>query len=145
MWASILAERDVSEANPPEGLALVAFMLVWYSTSRVEGVDLDADGDTLLFQWGTYDWGSGPTFQIDITRQLIGVPDGNHDDGAMWQLSSTLHYSIGPDATATGAGDRWCYSPADVGAFDEYIQGTAAAAFARSRRADRVEVHFGEV
>ena len=25
----------------------------------------------LLYQWGTYDWGEGKYFQIDITRQFI--------------------------------------------------------------------------
>ena len=43
----------------------------------------------LLHQWGTYDWGEGPSFQFDITRQLISVAGADDD---MWQLSVTLHF-----------------------------------------------------
>lgn len=38
----------------------------------------------LLFQWGTYDWGHGPHFEVDLTRELIrhGAEDvGSREDG----------------------------------------------------------------
>ena len=46
-------------------------MLAFYESMRFDDVDLAADGDMLLYQWGTYDWGRGASFEFDITRQLI--------------------------------------------------------------------------
>jgi len=67
----------------------VDLMLEWYSVERADDADLSDGGDMLLYQWGTYDWGNGPSFQLDITRQLIAVA-GSDDD--IWQLSVTLHF-----------------------------------------------------
>ena len=52
----------------------VQLMLDFYREVRADDCDLDAGGDMLLFQWGTYDWGSGEAFEYDITRQLIREP-----------------------------------------------------------------------
>ena len=51
-------------------------MTSFYTRQDVEGVLPDTDGDMLLFQWGTYDWtGTGPAFQLNLTRQFI-IDDG---------------------------------------------------------------------
>ena len=82
----------------------------------VEASDCDsgADGDMLLFQWGTYDRGKGHYFELDITRQLI--PQGGHDD-AIWQLSLTLKFPPTPERSGLGVGNRWCHSRGDLAAF----------------------------
>ena len=46
-------------------------MVAFYVERPVSGVNLDEDGDMLLFQWGIYDWGQGESFEYNITRQLI--------------------------------------------------------------------------
>lgn len=45
--------------------------IAFYGEVRADDVDLESDGDMLLFQWGTHDWGNGPMFEVDITRQFI--------------------------------------------------------------------------
>jgi hypothetical protein len=43
----------------------------------------------LLFQWGTYDWGTGEHFGFNLTRQLIG--EGRVDDACgNWVLRSSF-------------------------------------------------------
>lgn len=37
----------------------------------------------LLFEWGTFDWGDGPRFEVDITRHFIF---GEGEDENIWQL-----------------------------------------------------------
>jgi hypothetical protein len=46
-------------------------MLDFYRNTRADDCSLDDDGDMLLFQWGTSDWGKGPEFDLGITRQFI--------------------------------------------------------------------------
>ena len=94
----------------------------------------------LLHQWGTYDWAEGPSFQFDITRQLISVAGADDDD--MWQLSVTLHFEPSAEARAVGQDDRWCHHPDDVEAMRRFILGSAAMDLVRGRRADRVEVTY---
>jgi hypothetical protein len=64
-----LEERIKQSGTPTADLTLaqgVRLMLDFYRDVRAQGVDLDDDGDMLLFQWGTYDWdGAGRTFQCD--------------------------------------------------------------------------------
>jgi len=46
-------------------------MLSFYGDIRADECDVAGDGDMLLFQWGTYDWGDGDHFEFDITRQFV--------------------------------------------------------------------------
>ena len=62
-------------------------MLAFYGSVRFDDVDLAADGDMLLYQWGAYDWGEGESFEFDITRQLIL---GTGEDEDIFQLSLTF-------------------------------------------------------
>jgi hypothetical protein len=50
------ANRHLDTLEPAEGVEL---MLAFYRDERAAGCPIDADGDMLLFQWGTYDWGEG--------------------------------------------------------------------------------------
>lgn len=59
---------SLSDLTPADGFRL---MLDGYRDIRVEGCDLEADGDMLLFQWGTYDFGTGETFELNLTRQFL--------------------------------------------------------------------------
>ncbi len=79
----------------------VATMIDWYRTEHV----VDADSDMLLVQWGVYDWGSGPSFEYDVTRQMTSSAT---DGEGMWQIHITLHYAPSAEAVAVEAYDRWC-------------------------------------
>jgi hypothetical protein len=111
----------------------------WYLSERADDIATDGDVDMLLFQWGTYDWGGGASFEYDVTRQLM-AGDTDDDDAAIWQLSCTLHYPPSGETEALGRGDRWCASPYALDEFRLMIEAEPATAFARSRKPARIEV-----
>jgi hypothetical protein len=93
-----------------------------------------ANSDMLLYQWGTYDWGQGLNFELDITRQFI-VGAGEDED--IWQLQLTFRLAPSGDLGALGKGDRWCKTPVDLDAFSEFVR-TSAAYLAVGTRDDAV-------
>ena len=104
-------------------------MVAWYETVRVaDALGVDDDGDMLLFQYGVFDFGEGPSFHYDLTRQL--TVDGSGDDG-ICQLSVTLHYPVSDPADALGRGSRWCASPSQSGEFRDFVANHPATEFAR--------------
>jgi len=121
----------------------VQLMIDFYIGVRADDVDLENGGDTLAFQWGTYDWGSGPSFQYDVTRQLIseGI-DADDADDAFWQLSLTLHYVPTAGTQAMGGGVHWCAGLDRVDEFRKFIRDSAATALARHAAPRRVELRF---
>ena len=130
--------RGVSLAGltPAQGIEA---MLAFYAAIRVSDCDLDCDGDMLLFQWGTCDWGAGLRFQVDITRQFIA---GCGEDDNIWQLQLTFAFPPADLLRAVGKGDRWCRSPAEVGDFAAFIQGHSALAAVGARSDGRVTLHY---
>jgi hypothetical protein len=115
-WASE-AGVDVASLDARQSLDL---MLDWYARERAEDAHrLDEDGDGLLIQWGTYDFGEVSTFQFDVTRQFITADDEDPDEDAIWQLHLTVHYDETAE-TAAAEGSIWVFDPAETAAaFDE--------------------------
>jgi hypothetical protein len=110
----------------------------WYSTTRVDGVSLDSDGDMLLFQWGTYSW-NDDKFSYDFTRQFI--IDADTDDEALWRLSLTLLFD--DDADEVGSGNRWCQRPNELDDFRSFVASASATTFALSRAPVVTRLTFG--
>jgi hypothetical protein len=117
-------------------------MIVFYRDTRAEACDLDADGDMLLFQCGTYDWGHGRHFEFDITRQFI-VGSGEDDD--ISQLNFTVRFSPEPDLTAAGSANRWCTSPSGLEEWASFVRGTRAFQLVGNRRDGVAELAYGGV
>jgi hypothetical protein len=109
-------------------------MTDWFEAQRVERVDADG-GDRLLFQWGTYDWGKGPSFVFDLVRQFV-VEDEIGDD-AIWQLHLTLHYP--PDDTILSE-THWCDDVRDVTGFRTAMLGNETVSRIAHHHPERVEV-----
>ena len=112
------AGRPLEALTPAEGVDL---MTSFYREERAEGCHIDEDGDMLLYQWGTYDWGGGESFELDITRQLI---TGGEDDD-IFQLALTFRFQPTDPLRQSGAGNHWCHSPADLEDFRAFIFGSA--------------------
>jgi len=93
-----------------------------YETDRISGTSVAEDGDMLLFQWGSYDWGNGRFFELDLTRQAI--PSGEEDPPIL-QLGCTYRYEPAP-FEGVEAGNRWCSSPAGLDAFRSFVLGSEA-------------------
>jgi len=77
-------------------------------------------GDMLLFQFGTYDWGTGPLFEIDLARQFL-EPENDDEDAAMSQLHITRFYSPVRDLEVLGADERWCRDHSDLPDFSQWV------------------------
>jgi hypothetical protein len=114
-------------------------MLAFYGEVRADDVDLETDGDMLLFQWGTYDWGDGAMFEVDITRQFIR---GAGEDDDLWQLH--LNYRFAPSETlrTTGKGDHWCARPSDIASFTQFVMAHPAIISVGERNDGQVRVDY---
>lgn len=97
----------------------------FYAQVRAEGCDVGNDGDMLLFQWGTYDWGDGERFEFGLTRQFMWTAGDDEDEQELWQLSVTFRMPPTDRTVRLGAGDRWCGSPSGLQAFREWVRSTA--------------------
>jgi hypothetical protein len=96
----------------------VAEMLSFYESVSHTGCT-NENGDMLLFQWVTYNWGDGTQFEINITRQFIESAVG--DDEAISQLQLTFKFPPDKDTAALGDGNRWCNSQSETQQFREFI------------------------
>ncbi|MEQ9109117.1 MAG: hypothetical protein RLN84_01005 [Rhodospirillaceae bacterium] len=107
------------ESVPPQKpLAGVSAMSLFYGTVRFPDVEVEDDGDMLVFQWGTYDWGEGAFFEVDATRQLIREVD---DDQRIDQLHLTYRFAPSAPLSELGSGEFWCTSPTNRSEFEAYI------------------------
>jgi hypothetical protein len=91
----------------------------FYRDVRPAGCEKNLDGDMLLFQWGTYDWGKGRYFNLDLTRQF--VLEGTEGDEGIFQLAFTFLYAPSPALESLKDGNRWCHSPADLSEFQRHV------------------------
>jgi hypothetical protein len=88
--------------TPREGIAQ---MFAFYDEVAPVGCS-GRDGDMLLFQWGTYDWGSGRNFELNITRQFI--EEAAQDDDAISQLSLTYRFEPTTELEGIEPGNLIC-------------------------------------
>lgn len=94
-------------------------MLDFYAQERTDGCDPSRAQDTLLIQWGTFDWGDGEHFEVDMTRQVV-LP-GVVDDDAIWQLHLTYRFTASPGLSGLGSGERWCASPSELPVLERFM------------------------
>ena len=140
--SALLSEREITASELTAQQAL-SVMTHFYAEQRADGiVGLDEDGDMLLFEWGVFDPGTGPSFQFGLTRQFVEL--GLSGDDAISQLQLVLHYDDLTD-TDVARGHRWCQSPADVVVFRRFVESSPAASLVRGRRASRVDLHYEQV
>lgn len=103
----MLRRAAVSLSQPVEG-ATAQVLDVIRDFSRVPVAGLaprDEDGDGVLAQFGTYDFGGPERFRVDLTRQFIK----RGEDPPIWQLSCTLEWSPSPETNAIGSGELWSF------------------------------------
>jgi len=117
----------------------VEAMLSYYADERAEGCPVADDGDMLLFQWGTYDWGEGPAFEVDLTRQLIHT-DTKAEKVRQLRLTFRFEPSVG---AAAGEQNRWCLSPAGLAEFREFVIASEGLRAAERQRPVSVRLLYG--
>jgi hypothetical protein len=115
-------------------------MCDFYANERADGANLDEDGDMLLYQWGVYSFSKPESFRIGITRQFMV-----HGEDEPYQLHLTYHYKPSDALHNVGASNQWCPSPGDLSQFRQFIDNSAAFKAVADTKADRVELHYGQV
>jgi|SRR5262249_5009281 len=92
-FENFLSGRNLNERNLNLANGCEAFF-DFYRDLRPHGRVFEQhwDADRLLFQWGTYDWGTGEHFSFNLTRQLI-LSDEDAEDEDNWQLRLSLSSS----------------------------------------------------
>ncbi|AFM14007.1 hypothetical protein [Turneriella parva] len=108
---------EPSELSPE---TLLKQIVDFYLNTRFEEVDISADGDMLLIQWGTYDWGEGAFFEFDITRQFI--ESSKTDDDAISQLHATLFFAETPELSKE-QGNQWFHDPESAASTFDFVKG----------------------
>lgn len=121
----------------------VQLMLAFYQRIRATDCPLNEDGDMILFQWGTYDFGEGKTYQYDITRQFVRSEPER--DTEMSQLSLTTHFPVSDSLQALGHGNYWCPSPEQTKELEQFIREHAATAAVSILVPLRVTLAWGRV
>ena len=122
---------DLSVSTPRVGFeAMLEFLAVttWATCSD----------DMLLYQWGSYDWGNGRHFELNITRQFI--EEELEDDDAISQLSLTYRYEPSMELDALEGSNCWEDDPPE---FRQFILASAAFMTVADAKPDQVDLsHF---
>lgn len=128
------------ELIPSDGVRL---MLDFYQQSRFENCPAQENGDMLLYQWGTYDGGSGLFFQFDITRQFI--ESGLEGDDGISQLSMRFCFYPSPEFEDLKSGNHWCESPRELSSFESYIKNSSAYTKVANRKPAKTEISYSKI
>jgi hypothetical protein len=122
---------NLNGSKPREGIE--AMLMFRAQTSCAECSD-----DMLLYQWGSYDWGSGKRFELNITRQFIEA--ALEDDDAISQLSLTYRYNPSTVFDALGAGSCW---EDESPVFREFILASASFSELADAKPDEIDlIHY---
>jgi len=119
-------------------------MFAFYHDVRpADCLSMEEDGDMLLYQWGTYDWGNGKYFNLNLTRQFI--LDALEDDDAIFQLGLTFLYEPSRILQELEQGNRWCHSPAELRDFEQFVFSSNAYRAGLGLSPAKVELHYENV
>jgi hypothetical protein len=94
-------------------------MLSFFATTQAEGCTAPSQ-DMLLFEWGTYNWGEGESFELCISRQFTET--GTEGEPEISQLRLVFKYAPNSQLAAFGQGNHWCNSRVELSEFAKYIQ-----------------------
>jgi hypothetical protein len=131
-FRSFLGSRNLEVTS----ISVVAAITAWIDFYKAQRIDDVADGtDWLWFQFRTYDWGDGPSFQLDLTRQFI--LEDETDDDAIWQMHLVLHFAPSP---SLGSGMEECEDPADADEFRELLLANPPTTHVAELTPDRVQL-----
>lgn len=133
------ADFGVDPARDPHP-RVFATMLRFYAEVRVDGCDPGDDEDMLLLDWGSYDWGDGRAYEIDLTRQLV-LPGGGAEED-LRELHVVYRFPNTGTLATIPQGNDWWGSPDRIGEFEEALTGNEALAAAADAEPQSVEIYF---
>ncbi len=114
-------------------------MLHYYAEVRVNGCDPGDDEDMLLLDWGSYDWGEGRAYEVDLSRQVV-IP--GRTDEAVFHLHIVYRFPNTGDLAKVPVGNDWWGTPASVDEFAEALKGNPALVLAADAEPLSVEIYL---
>jgi hypothetical protein len=105
------------EINAEEAVRL---MLAFYKHVHAPEGLLEDDGDVLQVEWGMYDCGETELFHFEMSREFTEA--GKPEDNGVSRFTLGLHYRPTFTLRSLAAGNRWCWSPAEIDAFMNEIR-----------------------
>jgi|SRR4051794_6352184 hypothetical protein len=115
----------------------IAAMCSFYADERADGAAIGSDRDMLLYQWGVDTFSAPETFRVSITRQLNVVGESQP-----YQLALIFSFQPTDLLRKIDSGNQWCRSPADLPAFQRFVDASEAFKSAADAKADHVELQF---
>lgn len=116
-------EREYLSSNDIETRSIRSLLQSVFAFYRHESVSglAEAEGDMLLFQFGIYDWGSGPFFEVNMTRQFVEL-ERDDDENVYSQFSLTCYYAPDDKLAAFGPETRWCSDVSELDGFAAWVE-----------------------
>lgn len=127
--------HDVDLAQAPHA-SVFALMLRFYAEVRVAGCDPADDEDMLLLDWGSYDWGEGRAFEIDLSREVT-LPDNQ-----IWQLHILYRFPNVAGLSHIPVGNDWWGSPDNIQELEEGVNSNVAVVAVADKRPVSVDIYF---
>ena len=137
-FAHFAAVNGVDPETDPHA-AVFDTMLRYYSEVRVNGCDPGDDEDMLLLDWGSYDWGEGRAYEVDLSRQVV-LPDRRDD--AVVQLHVVYRFPNTGGLAKIPVGNDWWGSPGSIDEFREVLEANVALTLAADAEPLSVEVYL---
>ena len=105
---SLLMDAGIDLERPTsEDVGLTWHVFEEFAGEPVEDCEpREQDGDLVLAEFGTYDWGHGEHFELDLTRQFSFL-DENGEYDHMAQLNCTFLFEPTDELRQAGAGSMW--------------------------------------
>ena len=113
-------------------------LLRFYAQVRVNGCDPADDEDMLLLDWGSYDWGEGRAYEVDLSRQVV-LP--GRTDEAVVELHVVYRFPNTGELAKIPVGNDWWGSPGTVDEFAEVLTANVALAAAAGAEPLSVEIY----
>lgn len=101
------------------------------------------DSDMLLFQYGTYDWGEGRSFEIDFTRQFYQLFTDTEDHEII-QQSFTFYFDPKGFDHVTSF-DLWSNAVENMDEFERMILNSDGYREALQRTPEKFEISIADV
>lgn len=132
------AATGVDLGGDPHARVLDA-MLRFYAEVRVNGCDPADDEDMLLLDWGSYDWGQGRAYEIDLSRQVV-LPGRGAE--AVVELHVVYRFPNTGDLARIPVGNDWWGSAGSVDDFAEVLRSNVAVSAAAEAEPLSLEIYL---
>ena len=122
---------------------VVSRFLSLYMEQRIEDADAEKDGDILQFEWGTYDWGSGRQFEVNLIRQVMKSSNNlNAVRNSKRQLIVSYSYESAEANDGLGSGSYWCQSPSMMNEFIDKFENSEPFQWASTEKPNSLTVQL---